>query len=214
MKKAERIKRYGEEAYEKHLAQTRAWYKAHREEEKVKVRAWREENPEKERAIQHEKSRKGGKCYDKKLEYNKTGIPGEKMKIRRKHNKEYKPFKDIIAPDSQIHHEWIPQTAEYRGVALVEKDPHQYGIIDVIQILDGKITLLTEEAVRNRLKEKKVKNEMTEKKENKGRYLQLHYYVSDADEALIFQAGVEVGRFLDIAVQDAVKHAKMNLGVE
>ena len=55
---------------------------------------------------------------------------------------------------------------------------------------------------------------MTAKKDEKGRYLQLHYYVSDADEALILQAGVEVGRFLDIAVQDAVKHAKKNLGVE
>ena len=48
----------------------------------------------------------------------------------------------------------------------------------------------------------------------KGRYLQLHYYVSDADEALILQAGVSIARFLDIAVQDAVERAKRNLGEE
>lgn len=52
------------------------------------------------------------------------------------------------------------------------------------------------------------------KKDEKGRYLQLHYYVSDPDEALILQAGVKVPRFLDICVEDAVERAKLNLGVE
>lgn len=55
---------------------------------------------------------------------------------------------------------------------------------------------------------------MTPKSEGKGKYLQLHYYVSDADEALILQAGIEVGRFLDICVEDAVKRARQNLEVE
>ena len=50
------------------------------------------------------------------------------------------------------------------------------------------------------------------KNEQKGRYLQLHYYVSDTNEALILQAGVEVPRFLDICVEDAVERAKQNLG--
>jgi hypothetical protein len=82
------------------------------------------------------------------LEYNRTGIPGEKTRIRYKHGREWKPYKDIIAPDSQIHHEWVPETAEYRGVALVEKDAHMHGFVDVIEILDGEITLLTEEEVK------------------------------------------------------------------
>jgi hypothetical protein len=52
------------------------------------------------------------------------------------------------------------------------------------------------------------------KNDEPGRYLQLHYYVSDADEALILQGGIEVGRFLDICIEDAVKRARQNLGVE
>lgn len=38
-------------------------------------------------------------------------------------------------------------TAKYTDVALVESNPHQYGYIDVIQILEGKITLLTEKEI-------------------------------------------------------------------
>lgn len=38
---------------------------------------------------------------------------------------------------------------EYDGVALVEADRYQHGIIDVIQILKGKITLLTEKEIKN-----------------------------------------------------------------
>lgn len=52
------------------------------------------------------------------------------------------------------------------------------------------------------------------KEKGRGRYLQLHYYLSDDDETLILQGGVSVARFLDIAVQDAVDRAKKNLGEE
>lgn len=77
------------------------------------------------------------------------GIPHEKELVRQKHGNLYRPYKKIIAPESQLHHQWVPGTAEYTGVALVEAKPHQYGYIDVIQILEGEITLLTEEAIRN-----------------------------------------------------------------
>jgi hypothetical protein len=87
------------------------------------------------------------------LKDNRTGLQGARNKIRLKHRNQYRPYKQIIAPDSQIHHEWIPKTAEYRGLALVEANAHQYGIVDVIQILDGKITLLTEEQVRKARRE-------------------------------------------------------------
>ena len=178
MNKEERIARYGEAAWEKMLAQGRERYKAHkeqenvynkkyreehpeevkayrkrydeehREEDKARSKKYKEEHPEEVKANGQEHCRKGGKRYDKHLEYQRTGISGDKNRIRSKHAHQYRPYKRIIAPDSQIHHEWIPNTAEYTGVALVEADQHQYGIIDVIQILEGKITLLTEEEVK------------------------------------------------------------------
>lgn len=156
MKKEEIIERFGEAAYAKELQQNRDWralhpsyrkkyYAEHRGEENAKKKKWRAANPDKVKANNQEHSRKGGKYYDMRLEYNTTGLQGERHKIRKKHGKQYRPFKRIIAPESQIHHEWIPDTAEYTGVALVETKPHRYGIIDVIQILEGKISLLTEE---------------------------------------------------------------------
>jgi hypothetical protein len=165
MKKAEIIERYGEAEYTRRLEQGREYKKAHREEAnattkkyreehleetKAAVKKYQDEHPEKMIAINHERNRKGGKYYDKMLEDKRTGIPGEKNKIRSKHQYKYKPYKDIIAPESQIHHEWIPDTCEYRGVALVEAEQHMHGFVDVIEILDGKITLLTEEEVKRK----------------------------------------------------------------
>lgn len=169
MKKAETIKRYGEAAYEKLLAQGRAYYKANKEQEKVRTKRYYEEHkeeeeyrekkkarakkydeehPEQVKANNQEKCRKGGKYYEKHLIDSQTGLRGDRNRIRKKHAHQYKPYKDIIAPESQLHHEWIPKTAEYRGVALVEADAHMHGFVDVIEILDGKITLLTEEEVK------------------------------------------------------------------
>ena len=123
------------------------------EKHNASSRKWQIANPKKKKANEHETNRIGGKYYQWKLKYLTTGVPGERHRIRRKHAHHYKPYKKIIAPESQIHHEWIPETAEYRGVALVEAKAHQYGIIDVIEILDGKITLLTEEEICKRNKE-------------------------------------------------------------
>ena len=135
MKKEEFIKQYGEAAYsEKVLEQTRQWRKA---------------NSERKKTSDHESSHKGGKYYQKTLKHRATGFQGVRNKIRGNHRHKWRQFKKVIAPDSQIHHQWIPGTAKYHGVALVEKDQHQYGIIDVIKIVDGEITLLTEEEIRN-----------------------------------------------------------------
>jgi hypothetical protein len=152
VKKSECIAKYGKEAWRKQLAQSRAWQKAHREEDNARSKKYREEHPEEVRVDNQESYRKGGKRYNKTLEYKRTGIPGEKNRIRMKHARLYKPYKAIIAPDSQIHHEWVPETSDYRGVALVEANPHRYGIIDVIQIVDGEITLLTEEEIKKGVK--------------------------------------------------------------
>ena len=142
------INRHGEAAYEKELARVRAWDKAHRKEERAKSRAWRDTNPEKVEEYHHKKNRKGGCFYEKYLEHQHTGLRGRRNRVRAKHGREYRQYKRIIAPSSQIHHEWIPETSDYRGVALVETDRHMRGFIDVIEILDGKITLLTEEEIR------------------------------------------------------------------
>lgn len=163
MKKKEFINRYGVEAYGKRLTQKRAHYRAHSEEaigrakqyreahpEQMKAcsKIWLEKHPEEVRANNQEASRKGGRRYDKYLEYNQTGLRGERHKIRIKHNNKWRPYKRIIAPNSQCHHQWRPQSALYDGLALVEADRHMHGFISVIEILEGKITLLTEEEVR------------------------------------------------------------------
>ena len=134
MNKEERIARYGIEAYKKLEAQRDAWKKAH---------------PDEVVAFNAEQCRKGGKYYNKRLIDKRTGIPGEKKNIRTKHQKMWRHFKNIIAPSSQIHHEWIPGTAKYRGVALVEKGRHMHGFIDVIRILEGNIKLFTEDEIRS-----------------------------------------------------------------
>ena len=134
MDKEEINRKYGEDAYEKMLEDSRQW--------KLK-------NPEKVREDsrkQNEKhSRKNGKYYLKKQKYNNTGIQGERHRIRIKHGNMWGKYKRILAPASQIHHEWIPGTSRYQGVALVEKKAHQHGLIRVIHVLDGNITLSVEE---------------------------------------------------------------------
>ena len=145
MKKEEYIEKYGKESYEKMQEQSRNWQAYRREEVRAAHKEWRENNPEEVILHGREGCRKGGKYYDKNREYNTTGISGERYRIRIKHAVFYRPYKKIIAPESQIHHQWVPRTADYTGVALVEADQHRYGYIDVIQILEGEITLLTEE---------------------------------------------------------------------
>lgn len=141
MKKGDFIEKYGKEAYAHQLVQNRA-----------SAKVWRGRNPDKvierARAYAKELSRKGGKFYERHQVYKQTGISGEKERVRKIHGNCWRLYKRIIAPDSQLHHEWIEGTAGYTGMALVEADAHMHGIIDVIEILKGKITLLTEEEVR------------------------------------------------------------------
>ena len=136
MKKADTIRKYGIETYDKYLEQSRNWQRA---------------NPEKVSLLSLEQCRKNGKYYNKKLLYMRTGIQGAKNKVRMLHIRIYSPFKRIIDPNglTHIHHEYLNDgTANFRGVALVEKDQHQHGIIKPIIILEGKITLMTEKDIR------------------------------------------------------------------
>lgn len=168
------IRKYGEGVYAKRLVKAQEWRRENPEkskeyynnisEEQRKIhnrhqreqhaqdpevrckrsRDWRKENPRKATKYDHDKSRKNGKHYKMALEYKKTGLQGERSRIRAKDRVKWRQYKNIIAPESQLHHQWISNTAAYRGVALVETDQHRHGIIDVIQILEGEITLFTE----------------------------------------------------------------------
>ena len=102
---------------------------------------WREKYPERDEKAKNERIHKGGKFYERNLEYQHTGLQQEKHKIRMRHFHKWNLYKGIIAPTSQIHHEWIPGTSNYRGVALVEANKHMHGFIDVIEILDGEILI-------------------------------------------------------------------------
>jgi hypothetical protein len=145
MNKEEIIRRYGKMAYKRKLERDSIWKAKNPDKVRMHDKTWRDNNPLKTKAKDQERNRKGGKYYEYKLEYLKTGLQGERNKIRIKHAKRYRPYKKIIAPDSQVHHEWIPGTSRYRGIALVERDAHQHGIVDVIKILRGVITVLLEE---------------------------------------------------------------------
>lgn len=160
--KSDFIAKHGEEAYAKRLARRREWGRKlpggekqrsqdRRDEDPEKAReydrAWRERNPEKTKAKGRKISRKGGAYYDKKRIYKQTGLSGDRERIRMRDSYKRRPYKRIIAPASQLHHEWQPNSAEYTGLALVEADAHMHGFVDVIVILEGKITLLTEEEI-------------------------------------------------------------------
>jgi len=135
MNKEERINRYGAAAYEKLLEQNSAWKAA---------------NPDKVKAHNQEHGRKGGKHYERTLKYNSTGLPHERYLVRLKHWGEYHLYQHAVGPQghTQIHHEWIPGTADFRGIALVDAGAHRHGIIKVIEVLEGEITLFTEKEIK------------------------------------------------------------------
>ena len=77
--------------------------------------------------------------------YQQTGFRGLRHKIRMidNRNKQYQWLKRNLGRDLHIHHEWIPETAEYKFSALVDDIEHQHGIIKPIIILeDNRIELL------------------------------------------------------------------------
>ena len=146
MKKEDFIRRYGEAAYEKLREQIRSWKAANLEKARASVRTWQTANPDKVLAASHEQSRKGGKYYDRMLVWHRTDLQSERKVIRNKHEKLYHSHKRTVVPSilTQIHHEWILGTANYRGVALVNAEAHRHGVIEVVEVLEGEITLFAE----------------------------------------------------------------------
>lgn len=149
MKKEECIAKYGLKEYKRRLEVGRVYRKTHKEQVYKWFKEWYKNNPAAIKRRDQEKYRKGGKYYKHHLEYHTTGIPGEKHRIRGIHAQKWRKYKNIIAPSSQVHHQWLNDgTAGYTGVALVEANQHRYGIIEVIEIIDGEITLFTEKELR------------------------------------------------------------------
>lgn len=114
------------------------------EKKRERDRKYRQNHPQRSKINDGERNRKGGKYYERRRKYESTGLQGERHRIRTRHAKKWRQYKRIVALDSQIHHAWQQGTAKYTGVALVETDQHRHGIIDVIQILDGEITVFSE----------------------------------------------------------------------
>ena len=138
MKKKETIKRRGIEAYNRELALSTIWW---------------EEHPKRRDVYARERNRPGGKYYKEVLRKNGVGLRKKRANRRCRDGGKYRPFKNRIDPlgASQLHHCWLRNSAECRGVALVEKNQHMHGFINVIEIFEGKIMLFTEEEIRNQV---------------------------------------------------------------
>ena len=145
---SEEVKDRSKERHANHREEDNAKMRERRENHPNEMKDWRAANRDKVVAYNQEGSCKGGKYYKAKLEYQRTGLQQQRRKIRWHHWHLYRHIKKAIAPNSVFHHEWIPGTADYRGVALVDKGLHRRGIIKVIKLLEGQITLFTEKEIK------------------------------------------------------------------
>ena len=154
MNKEEFIRKYGEEAYEAKVRRRRESRKSRQgyKNELAGSAIWWSKNLEKIEEYAKGRNRPGGIYYDEILRKNKEGLRHERAKRRGRDGHKYREYKQIIDPEglSQVHHSWYRGSAECSGIALVEKSQHQHGYIDVIQILEGEITLFTEAEIRER----------------------------------------------------------------
>lgn len=134
MKKQEMIDRYGEEWYNEHrLEPAKKWVREHREEHAEYNRKYRQEH--REEKIKYQKKYWGAKA-------DPDSIPHKRQLIRARDNRRYNPIRQFWSHlKTDIHHEWIPDTADYMFIALVERSKHQYGIIDPICILEGEVAV-------------------------------------------------------------------------
>lgn len=134
MKKEEIIKQYGIEEYQRQL-----------EDNKERTATWSRNNIKKVEEAKRERMNKGGKYYQNILKYNRSGIQKSRRKIRNRDARRWKKYKGNWLTETEIHHCWIPGTAQYNGIALVDKMEHQHRIINPIEILEGIIILMEAE---------------------------------------------------------------------
>jgi len=92
--------------------------------------------------ISMNQSRKGGKYYEHMLQYERIGLRRERKIVRNRHRLRWNKHKGNWFTETEIHHEWLEGTANYRGIAIVDKTEHQHGIINPIEILEGTVGLI------------------------------------------------------------------------
>lgn len=134
MKKEAYIRKYGIAEWEARLAKSQRTRvnnrinKAHEIQDELQKL-----DPSEQQEILREmwKSDNGNKLRSRLPE----NIIVDRNKIRQAHNAKWGRSKNL-----DCHHEWIGDTAEYTGAALVEREAHRHGRINVVVILKGAIT--------------------------------------------------------------------------
>jgi hypothetical protein len=128
------IEKWGIVAYEKRMKMSRDWRQAHPENTEKwhkQIRDWKRTHPIRVKRIARDSYRKHRQEI---LNRQCTDTEGMRRSIRAKCGRIWALYKNIIAPGSRLHYEWIPETVEYKCIALVEKDQSQYSFNDVIHI--------------------------------------------------------------------------------
>lgn len=102
-------------------------------------------NPAKVRGYSLDQSTKGGKGYLKMRAYSQQPVPNARHRVRARHETKYRGIKLLLESffeglKLQLRHQWLSGTAEYTGLALVDTERHQRGIISVVYPLEGVIT--------------------------------------------------------------------------
>lgn len=166
MKKEEYIKKYGVEKWLEYIAYQRDYYTKNIEKVREKNREYQREYQRKYYAENKEKVKE--RCREHIREYqhkyyadieirgrvheymkkycgslsDHNSIPYRKSLIRQRDHHRFFSIKQFFQNlQTDIHHEWIPNTADYTFIALVERDKHRYNIIDPIVILEKKVVL-------------------------------------------------------------------------
>lgn len=140
--KEDYIAEFGAEEYARMLE--REWYGEDSESQRKYHKEWPRQHYGRLQEDKKHRGRRGTIYYDSVRAYQRTGVQGERNKVRALHAHRWRKYKTIIAPNSELHHQWLPGSADYTGLAIVETNTHRYGKINVIEILEGEITLLRE----------------------------------------------------------------------
>lgn len=132
MKKEEYIQKNGLAAWEARLARNRRMQKRNRIDKALAVQdEFQKLDPSEQQEFLRDmwKKREG--------HYSRSGLPQNIVAARNTIRHVHRSKWGVEGLD--VHHDWVGDTAEYTGVALVEREEHQRGIINVVAILDGEI---------------------------------------------------------------------------
>lgn len=136
MKKEEYIRKYGPAAWEERLSKTRRTRVKNKVDKCLKIKNESEKgNPtDQQESLRDQWKKENGAKFRPRLN---ECVLKERNKIRQAHYVKWR------SPHFDVHHEWVGDTADYRGVALVERIAHRHGIINVVIPLEGVITEFT-----------------------------------------------------------------------